>query len=394
MKTDEAYKDKRYIYDSKPEIDEFWNDCMDQKKPILNYKQNNASNINSNQRSQIKNINQNRYQQVQDYPPHGRNKNSRLKKNSNIKTYNSAKLFNNNNKSNYYFNSASQNIFNNIKLNSTAERLLENAYFKDPEFIEEMKEQEIKRIKSKNALIRCVGLYAYGLELKKTKKINQERNDEQKIIDDLSKCTFKPKVNKRISYLDDNKINNEYGLNRLYKNHFKKFMNKSAENSDKKNIYDKSLEECTFNPKFESDPNAIKKLFRNKSKQNQTISDNRGNAEFILRYTKARDEYLIKRFKKMYRKDDSYDKSLLSLTKRLCNKQYRNYLNVNNTIDLFGETISSNNQIHSSIADFRGLSVYNEIPEKKESSKNNDYIIGLRRNLHNLNLNENNEEVQ
>ena len=109
-----------------------------------------------------------------------------------------------------------------------------------------------------------------------------------------------------------------------------------------------------------------------------------------MRYTKARDEYLIKRFKKLDRKDDSYDNSLISLTKRLCNEQYKNYLNVNNTISLFGETLTPNNYLHSfnnSIANFRGLSLYNEIPKQKKNKKK--YIIGLRNNLRNLDLNEN-----
>ena len=44
-------------------------------------------------------------------------------------------------------------------------------------------------------------------------------------------------------------------------------------------------------------------MFRNSRNINKTISDDKENAEFILRYTKARDEYLIRRFKKMYRKN-------------------------------------------------------------------------------------------
>ena len=113
-----------------------------------------------------------------------------------------------------------------------------------------------------------------------------------------------------------------------------------------------------------------------------------------MRYTKARDEYLIKRFKKMYRKDDNYDNSLITLSKRLCNKQYKNYLNVNNIIYLSGETISPNDYLHSSIADFRGLSLSNSLPNKKKEKKE-DYIIGLRKNLHSLDLNDNeNDEEQ
>ena len=368
MKTEALYDERKYAYNSKPEIDEFWNDCIEQK--------------DKKHRNQY----YNRYQQNQ-YNLHGRNGNSQKEKNSNIRTYNSVKLFNQKNNSNHNLNSSSTNMLNN-KLSPTNEKYLANLYNRHPSYVEEMKEQEYKKIKSKNALIRCLGLYAYGLELKKTMKMNKEKSDEQKIRNDMSKCTFKPKLNKKISYLDDKVISGVKGVERLYKNiNLKKFVNKSVDDiRDKK--YHESFEECTFKPKFESDPNAIEKLFRNKRKHNKTISDGKGNAEFILRYTKARDEYLIKRFKKMYRKDDSYDNSLISLTKRLCNKQYRNYLNVNNTILLFGETISPDNQIHSSIADFRGLTVQNEIPEQKKTSKNNNYVIGLRRNLHNLDLNE------
>ena len=187
----------------------------------------------------------------------------------------------------------------------------------------------------------------------------------------MLKCTFKPKLNEKISYLDD-KIYYARGIDRLYNP--KKFLNKSLDNihnnnNNKNNINksDDDMRECTFKPRFESNPKILEKMFNNKIKRNKTIDD-----DFILRYTKARDENLIKNFKRMYRKDDNYDKSLLSLTKRLCNKEYRNYLNVNNTILLFGETISPNNYLHSSIADFRGLSQYNEIPEKK--TKKDNYI--------------------
>ena len=147
----------------------------------------------------------------------------------------------------------------------------------------------------------------------------------------------------------------------------------------------KDFEECTFKPKFVKNPSQIEKIIKHR-KNNKSISERRENEEFILRYTKARDEYLIRRFKKLYKKDDSYDNSLLSLTKRLCNQQYKNYLNVNNTILLFGETINTNNFIHSSIADFRGLTIANTVPEKKK--KKIDYVIGLRKNLHDIDLNE------
>ena len=392
MKTEAVgEEDKRYIYNSKPEIDEFWNDCLEQrdKKQNSKNKHNSNSKTKNNQEFKSNNISNNHYHLTQYSPSKGRNTNPNINKNSNIRTYNSVKLFNPKNKSNNNLNSPKYNI-NNNKKNSSTEKYLLNIYHRHPSYIEELKAQENKKIKSKNALIRCLGLYAYGLELQKTMKMNKEKSEEQRLKNDMSKCTFKPKLNKKISYLDD-KIIHTKGVNRLYKNNnLKKFVNKSVDNLKNNNKYNSNedFEECTFKPKFESDPKACEKLFKNKRKKNKDISEYKGNAEFFLRYTKARDEYLIRRFKKMYRKDDSYDNSLISLTKRLCNKHYRNYLNVNNKIPLFGETISPDNQINSSIVDFRGLSFQNEIPEKKNLKNKNDYIIGLRRNLHSLDLNE------
>ena len=161
----------------------------------------------------------------------------------------------------------SQNKFNNNnKMNPSTEKYLMNIYNKHPSFVEEMKEQEIKKIKSKNALIRCLGLYAYGLELQKTKKMNKENNDMKKRKDDLSLCTFKPKINKRIAYLDENKI--EYGgeNNRLYQNNPKKMIKNKNRSVD--NIHSKDngeLEKCTFKPKL-NDPNVVDKIFRNRRK--------------------------------------------------------------------------------------------------------------------------------
>ena len=396
MKTDTSYQDKRYIYNPKPEmLDEFWNDCVDQKDKKLhsnNNNQNNNANINNNQQGKLKNKNENIYQHSQYHPAHGRNTNSQLNKKTNIKTYNSDKLFNPKNKSNRSLNSQNSNFNNN--LNPTTEKYLFNIYNRHPSFIEEMKEKEMKKIKSKNALIRCLGLYAYGLELQKTMKMNKENCDIKKMNDDISLCTFKPKINKKVSYLDENKVNYGGENNHLYQysrnKKFKKIKNRSV-NDIHSNKFD-DYEKYTFKPQL-NDPTVVEKMFRNKRKQNKTISDEKENAEFILRYTKARDEYLIRRFKKMYRKDDNYDNSLKTLTKRLCNKQYKNYLNVNNTIYLFGETISPNEYIHSSIADFRGLPVSNSLPNQKKEKKD-DYIVGLRKNLHSLDLNENQNDEE
>ena len=379
MKTEESYDNKKYIYNPKPEIDDFWSDCIElkeKKQSITNNKYNN--NIKANQKLNSKKINNNRYKNSQYQPFKNRNINYKYKK-SNIRTYNSIKLFNPKNKKNNNLNSSNNSLTNNNKLNNSMEKYLENLYNRHPSYIEEKKEEENKKIKSKNALIRCIGLYAYGLELQKTKKMNKENTNRQKIKNDMSNCTFKPKINKKIAYLDD-KISYTRGINRLYNP--KKFLNKSLDNIHN-NKSDDNIE-CTFNPKLVNNPKSLEKMF------NKTIEDDKI-AGFLLRYTKARDEYLIKRFKKMYRKDDNYDKSLLSLTKRLCNKEYRNYLNVNNTIHIFGETKTPDNNFNSSIANFKGFSYYNDKSDEKRLKKAN-YIEGLRKNLLSLDLNENVEE--
>ena len=369
MKTETSEKEKKNIMNiSKPEIlDDFWKDCMDQKekKYIKNNsnskipQKNNKLNIITENENQIKSLNN--------------------------KNYINSILFEPQSKSNV-------NISSNRNKNK---KYLMKIYNKHPSFIEEIKNQEIKKIKSKNALNRCLGLYSYGLELQKNMKLNKENSENERKKNDIKLCTFKPKINRKILYIDDkNIIKGKY--NRLYNNNksseknlnnSKKQKGKSMENIRNSNYLNdnKDFEECTFKPKFVKNPSQIEKIIKHR-KNKKSISERRENEEFILRYTKARDEYLIRRFKKLYKKDDSYDNSLLSLTKRLCNQQYKNYLNVNNTILLFGETINTNNFIHSSIADFRGLTIANTVPEKKK--KKIDYVIGLRKNLHDIDLNE------
>jgi len=369
MKTETSEKEKKNIMNiSKPEIlDDFWKDCMDQKekKFIKNNsnskipQKNNKLNIITENENQIKSLNN--------------------------KNYINSILFEPQSKSNI-------NISSNRNKNK---KYLMKIYNKHPSFIEEIKNQEIKKIKSKNALNRCLGLYSYGLELQKNMKLNKENSENERKKNDIKLCTFKPKINRKILYIDDkNIIKGKY--NRLYNNNksseknlnnSKKQKGKSMENIRNSNYLNdnKDFEECTFKPKFVKNPSQVEKIIKHR-KNKKSISERRENEEFILRYTKARDEYLIRRFKKLYKKDDSYDNSLLSLTKRLCNQQYKNYLNVNNTILLFGETINTNNFIHSSIADFRGLTIANTVPEKKK--KKIDYVIGLRKNLHDIDLNE------
>ena len=392
MKTETSIKGKKFIYNiSKPEIlDDFWKDCIEQKNKKYLKNNTNAKYIQKSNNLYI-NI------EIEN------DKTNSQSKNKNIKSHSSSKLIEpktNNNKN---------------KINLKNEKYLIKIYKKHPSFIEEIKNEEIKKIKRKNALNRCLGLYSYGLELQKNLKLNKENNKIQKKKNDILLCPFKPKINKKILYLNDdniierkyNKINNNNTINNNNAQNINSINNinnnkdinknpkkqkvKSVEHARNNNYINKKndFEECTFKPKLIKNPSKIEKILKLRRKNKKSISERRENEEFILRYTKARDEYLIRRFIKLNKKDDSYDNSLLSLTKRLCNQQYKNYLNVNNTICLFGETINTintNNYINSSIADFRGLTIANTVPEKKKKKIN--YIIGLRKNLHSIDLNE------
>ena len=195
-------------------------------------------------------------------------------------------------------------------------------------------------------------------KVEKSKKIN-DKNPEEEIEDSVYE-----KIDIKKTMRNDKK-NIEIIMNLLENQELK-----AKRDEEKREIIKlKNILEDTANiidVELNKNNEQIEKMLKHRRKNRKSISEKKENEEFILRYTKARDEYLIKRFKKLYKKDDSYDNSLLSLTKRLCNQQYKNYLNVNNTILLFGETINTSNFIHSSIADFRGLTIANTVPERKK----------------------------
>ena len=391
MKTETSNKEKKYINNiQKPDtLDDFWKDCITQKEKKYINTSNNNSKIN---------------QKIQKLNIITENDNNSKNKKLNTKTYFSAKLYDPKNKPNI------NTSHHRNKIDEKNEKYLMKIYNKHPSFLEEMKNEEIKKIKSKISLNRCLGLYSYGLELQKNLKLNKENCELERKNKDKIICTFKPKINRKILYLDDknivegkynrlynnnknnsNKNNNEQNINIDNNKKQKKPKMKSMEHA-RNNNKNNDFEECTFKPKFVKQPSEIEKMLKHRRKNRKSISEKKENEEFILRYTKARDEYLIKRFKKLYKKDDSYDNSLLSLTKRLCNQQYKNYLNVNNTILLFGETINTSNFIHSSIADFRGLTIANTVPERKKQKI--DYVVGLRKNLHSIDLNESEENEE
>ena len=251
------------------------------------------------------------------------------------------------------------------------------------------KELEMRK---KNAMNRCLGLYAYGVEVKKQKLLNDENNKKERMKDEISPCTFRPKISKYAkakqnkfnpeNYFNYNKksknykgnSNGDYRIvssnsydNGIYKHTIKiKNQNKTIANDEEDISY---IGECTFKPKIPR--RDIKKVFA----KSKSLANEKDNAEFFLRYARAREEYMIKKFKKISVKDDSYDTTLLTLANRFNNKHYKNGLN-----NFYGvKNQKNNNRMNLSM---------DSPTEKKNIYIDKDIISSLRNDLLTLDLNE------
>ena len=356
--------------------EDFWNDCLENQDTKL---------INDL-------LQKKKYSKY-----YGRNNN--IKKKFNNKHNYSINIKSQNNKNNKKKENFSSNKLNNITVdNPNLSKICKNHQFlKDNIEIQKIdKDLEIKR---KNAMMRCLGLYAYGVEVNKAKLLNDENNKKEKVKDEMSKCTFKPKIGKyshsiqskynpQLNHNNKNNIiinsNGEYkiantNINTIQNGVTKKNIKNKQNNNNKSSInkYDEDsedLEECTFKPKISK--KNIKRVF-GKSK---SLANEKDNAEFILRYTKAREEYMIKKFKKISTKDYSYDTTLFSLVHRQNNKNDKNGVN-----DEYDEKISRNNKKRNiSINDYKDYSVDN----KKQINIEQNIINILRNDLLDIDLNE------
>ena len=253
-----------------------------------------------------------------------------------------------------------------------------NNYYKKlrqkiPNLENEEKNNISKKLKIKNSLKRSLLLYSYGLEVLKANKANISQNKIHKEQEELKLCTWKPKLNKckkmTKSKVFANKINYEY---------------KSNKNFDESLGNVKIDNECTFWPTVNKNPNLnLKKIF-NRSKSMLLYTD-RENSSFILRYKKARDEYMIKRFIKLSEKDDSYNSSFKELISRAIDEPYKNYLNVNTSRQIYNNGLNENKNNNGRIFNLSSsnnsiLSNYNSnniIIPKINKSKSKKYYIGL-----------------
>ena len=190
--------------------------------------------------------------------------------------------------------------------------------------------------------------------------------------EELKLCTWKPKIT-------DYKTKSN-SISSKYRN---KMGNKTSKNSTKRIIDLYMKNECTFRPKINENPNiSLKKIF-NKSKS-VTLYTDRDNTSFLFRYKKARDEYMIKKFKKLSEKDESYDTTFVDLTSRVRDKGYKYYLNVNNNIQINDEKVKNNNNDYSNIYfnilrdNYNSFSITNSNANSlPKSNKSKNYYVGL-----------------
>ena len=327
-------------------LDDFWNDCIDT---------NNAFSLKSKNQEKINNYK---------YKPLKTNNN-----NTRLRNPNQNNLFKN--KTNIYY--------------SSVEKIYKKLNQKYPELFYKKSNNINNKKKIENSFLKSIILYEEGLAKKQLIEKNMKDNYKNQINKELSLCTFRPKISKR---KNEDEYNNPV-YKRLYerdlsKNQKCKRLHKSMEFINKNKLINIESENENNFRKMKEKSNKSKRIHNNKS---ESFFTKKENAEFILRYTKARDEKMIKRFKKLYRKDDSYDYYLNTLTSRVGNNEYKNSLNVNNIIPLYGETVSRNNFANSQIGEFKGLS-FDEDTHIKHKNKDKKLIMNdIRKGLMEINLN-------
>ena len=247
---------------------------------------------------------------------------------------------------------------------------------KIPNLYEEEQNNISKNKKIQNSLKRSLLLYSYGLELQKAHKSNMSKNKTLKETAELKLCTWKPEI-----------------TNYRTKSRTITKKTKFDKNSTKRLIDLYIKHECTFRPKINEKSNIFLKNLFNKSKSVSLYTD-RENTTFLYRYKKARDEYMIKKFKKLSEKDESYDTTFVDLTSRVRDKGYKYYLNVNNNIQINDEKIKSNNNDSNNIY-FNMLkgnynSFYNtsfNVDSLPNTNKSKNYYLGLlKEQLRQINL--------
>ena len=237
-----------------------------------------------------------------------------------------------------------------------------NNYYKKfcnkiPNLKQEEKHIQIKRKKQRNSIKRSLLLYSYGLEQRKMTESIYNENKIKKEQEELKLCTWKPKL---------------YKPSQTYTNFIKRIDKDQQITHTNKVLEIVTSQECTFKPKTNTYNNTKKDLNKifNRSKSVAMYTD-KENFSFMMRYKKARDEHMLKRFRKLYAKDESYRNSFLELISRDCQQNYKNYLNVNNHIDMYDIELKQNYNDNKYIFNLSAGNCSNLISKKNQNKKNN-----------------------
>ena len=256
--------------------------------------------------------------------------------------------------------------------------LLHEKNFHSPE------ERGIKQ-RQKNALLRCLGLYAYGIEVKKEKLLNDENTKKEKMKEEILPCTFKPKISKYASskksrFLTDainkskikknyknNNINTEYKTATLSTNDngaIKKDINKNNKYTltQENNELSENKREYTFRPKI------IKRNIDKVFSQSKSLANEKDNVQFFTRLNKARENYMTKKMKQISSKDESYN-TMLEMFNNFSHKHQRN------------------KNVRYSMNDYRNENIYNW-ENKRTINVDPSVIQSLRNELLNIDLND------
>jgi len=237
-----------------------------------------------------------------------------------------------------------------------------NNYYKKfcnkiPNLKQEETYKQIKKKKQRNSIKRSLLLYSYGLEQRKMTESIYNENKIKKEQEELKLCTWKPKL---------------YKPNQTYTNFVKRIDKEHQITHTNKVLEIATSQECTFKPKtntFNNKKKDLSKIF-NRSKSVVMYTD-KENFSFMMRYKKARDEHMLKRFSKLSVKDESYRNSFLELTSSDCQQNYKNYLNVNNHIDMYDIELKQNYNDNKYIFNLSAGNCSNLISKKNQNKKNN-----------------------
>ncbi len=247
---------------------------------------------------------------------------------------------------------------------------------KYPQINQDLKEKKMEIKKRRKAEERCKSLYNYSLQQNFYINSIYNENIKKKTQEELDKCTWKPKINKINKKIRDS-INSLgktiYQREKVRKKYKTRLLSKEYDKYDN----NPELKEYTFRPNLLN--NNIEKLDKMFNK-NKSILTDRENAEFIYRYMKARDERMIKRFIELSVKDESYDNSYIAILNRKYDQKYKDKLNVNCDLRVYGKK-KMNNKIYSD-------NITNRKNDINKCIKKPNYVESLRRSLNDIELDE------